>query len=282
MHRRSWPRRSLGALALVPALAVQAAAQQSGPYTTAASLELPGEPWSNVAAVEALQRNPKARMRFEIVVPASVRPEPLTGRVFVIISRNGESEPRLQVGRVGAPLFGRDVEKLAPGRPAIIDGTDLGTPVHNLADIPAGEYYVQAVVNVYSEFRRSDGHVLWMHDDQWEGQHWNVSPGNLYSDVQRVRMDPASNQHVRLEIRNVVPPIEVPPNTQWVERFKFQSPTLTRFWGRPIYLGATVLLPRDYARSTIRYPVLYDQGHFSLRSPLRFAESDTNALYLRG
>src|SRR5690606_12360553 len=137
-------------------LALQAAAQQSGPYTTTASRELPGEPWTNVTAVEELQKNPKARMRFEIVVPPSVRSEALTGRVFVIISRSDEREPRLQVGRVGAPLFGRDVERLAPGKAAIIDGTDLGTPVHNLADIPKGEYFVQAVVNVYSEFRRSD------------------------------------------------------------------------------------------------------------------------------
>ena len=30
----------------------------------------------------------------------------------------------------------------------------------------------RAFVNVYSEFRRADGHVLWMHDDQWEGQRW--------------------------------------------------------------------------------------------------------------
>lgn len=279
MKSRSWLPRMLVASALVPALATYAIAQVTGPYTTAATRELPGEPWTNVTAVEALQANPQAKMKFEIVVPASVRSEPLTGRVFVIISRDNKSEPRLQVGRVGAPLFGRDVEKLAPGKVAIIDGTDLGTPVHNLADIPAGEYYVQAMANVYSEFRRSDGHVLWMHDDQWEGQRWNISPGNLYSDVQRIRIDPASNQRVRLEVKNVIPPIEVPANTQWVERFKFQSPTLTKFWGRPIYLGATVLLPRDYARSTIRYPVLYDQGHFSIRPPLRFAESDSNALY---
>ena len=59
--------------------------------------------------------------------------------------------------------------------------TDLGTPVASLNDLPPGDYFVQGFVNVYSEFKRADGHAVWMHDDQWEGQHWNSSPGNLYS-----------------------------------------------------------------------------------------------------
>ena len=207
--------------------------------------------------------------RFEIVVPSSTHAEPITGRVYVMIARTDAREPRLQIGRTGQPFFGRDIEQLAAGQVAVVDGTDLGWPVRYLAELPAGEYYVQGFVNVYSEFRRADGHVLWMHDDQWEGQRFNRSPGNLYSDVQQVRIDPGEGFSIRLVADNVIPPIEVPPNTEWVERFKFQSPMLTEFWGRPIYLGATVLLPRDYHTSTIEYPVLYRQGHFSLGEPLR-------------
>ncbi len=212
----------------------------------------------------------KARVRFEITVPQSVRSEPTTGRVFVILARTDDQEPRLQIGRVGAPMFGRDIEALAPGKAAVVDGTDLGTPVFDMADIPAGEYWVQGFVNIYSEFRRSDGHVLWMHDDQWEGQRWNVSPGNLHSVAQRIRIDPLSRQVVKLVADQVIPAIEIPVDNEYVQRFRFQSPTLTKFWGRPIYLGATVLLPKDYARSTTSYPVNYIQGHFSIASPYRF------------
>jgi pimeloyl-ACP methyl ester carboxylesterase len=69
----------------------------------------------------------------------------------------------------------------------------------------------------------------------------------------------------------VIPPVTSPADTAFVKRFKFQSPMLTRFWGRPIYLGATVLLPRDYDRdSTKRYPTVYEQGHFSLNAPFGF------------
>ena len=222
---------------------------------------------AGAAGIEARQASP---LRFEITVPASVRAEPTTGRVFVMISRTADREPRLQIGRTGVPFFGRDIERLAPGRAAVIDETDLGSPVESLRDIPPGDYYVQGFVNIYSEFRRSDGHALWMHDDQWEGQRWNRSPGNLYSVVQKVRVDPKTGGVIRLVADQVIPPVQVPPDTPYVKRLKVQSAILTKFWGRPIYLGATVLLPRDYETSTISYPVNYVQGHFGLGAPYRF------------
>ena len=144
-------------------------------------------------------------------------------------------------------------------------------PSNRLAQIPPGDYSVQAFVNVYSEFRRSDGHVVWMHDDQWEGQRWNRSPGNFYSLPRQITLDPAKGYRIPLVCDQVIPPVQIPPDTEWVKRFKIQSQILTKFWGRPIYLGATVLLPRDYARSTLQYPVLYEQGHFGLGAPLGFS-----------
>jgi hypothetical protein len=231
-----------------------------------------------------------ADTRFDISYPASANAGPLTGRVFVMITRTltpetggrgrgGEREPRLQIGRLGVPFFGRDFEKLAPGAVAAIDAGDLGTPVESLSAIPPGDYYVQALLNVYTEFHRSDGHVIWMHNDQWEGQHWSTSPGNLYSKPQKVHLDASAGYRIPLVCDRVIPPIDPPADTEWVKHFRFQSPLLTKFWGRPIYLGATVLLPRDYQTSTLRYPVLYEQGHFSTRAPLGFAPAPDNALY---
>jgi hypothetical protein len=214
----------------------------------------------------------RAKLRFEVEVPASTRSEPTTGRVFIILSRNAQAEPRLQISRVGTPMFGRDIERLPAGGVAVVDGSDLGHPVWDMADIPAGDYWVQAMVSVYSEFRRADGKVIWLHDDQWEGQQWNRSPGNLFSAPRQIRVDPMAKGAIRLVANQKVPPIEMPANTPWVERFRFQSPMLSKFWGRPIYLGATVLLPKDYRTSTISYPVLYEQGHFSTGAPLRFEE----------
>jgi hypothetical protein len=219
-------------------------------------------------------RTSAAEVRFEITFPAAARSQPVTGRVYVMISRSNEKEPRFQIGRTGVPFFGRDVENLRPGQPAVIDLTDLGSPVASLSEIPEDDYFVQGLVNVYSEFRRADGHVVWMHDDQWEGQHWERSPGNLVSEVKRVRLTRDPGQVVRLEASRVIPPVVIPPDTKWVKRFRFQSPMLSEFWGRPIYLGATALLPRDYESQTLRYPVVYLQGHFSLEAPLGFEEGN--------
>ncbi len=218
-----------------------------------------------------------APTRFRVSFPAGAVGEPVTGRVYVMISRTDEREPRLQVGRTGIPFFGHDVERLAPGAWATIDGRDLGYPVDSMAALPAGDYYVQGFVNRYSEFKRADGHTVWMHDDQWEGQQWRISPGNLYSDVQKVHLDPRQGWTIDLVASHVIPPVQVPADTKWVKHFRIQSPMLTKFWGRPIYLGATVLLPNGYDGDTTHYPVLYEQGHFSLRPPLGF--SDGNDLY---
>ena len=221
-------------------------------------------------------------LRFEVSIPSAVASEPVTGRVFVMVARTNDLEPRLQVGRTGIPFFGHDVEQLMPGTAAVIDATDLGAPIESLTDLPAGTYHVQAMVNLYSEFRRADGHVVWMHDDQWEGQDWRRSPGNLYSDVRQMDLDPEMGGTVQLVAKHVIPAIVVPPDTDWVRRFKFESPLLTAFWGRPIYLGATVLLPAGYDDDTIRYPVLYRQGHFSLRAPLNFeVGGDLHAAWIR-
>ncbi len=210
--------------------------------------------------------------RFEVTYPASAHAGPITGRVFVILARNNDVEPRFQTGRMGVPFFGRDIMKLAPGDAAVIDNTDLGSPIENLNDLPAGDYFVQGFIDIYSEFNRADGHTVWMHDDQWEGQQWSLSPGNLKSAVQKVHIDPkaGSGQVVKLVASEAIPPIVAPPDSEWVKRFKMQSPSLTKFWGRPIYIGATVLLPKDYARETISYPVVYEQGHFELTAPMGF------------
>ncbi|HTP36639.1 MAG TPA: alpha/beta hydrolase-fold protein [Candidatus Acidoferrales bacterium] len=211
---------------------------------------------------------------FEVSFAPTAHDGPITGRVFVAISKK-DSPPLLhQIGSwTGqAPFFGVDVEQLAPGTPAAIDASVLGYPAKSLKDIPAGEYYVQALVNVYTRFARADGHTIWAHMDQWEGQHFNNSPGNLFSEVRRVRLDPGSNYIIKLEANQVIPPMQSPAATEWVKRVKIQSPMLSRFWGHPVYLGATVLLPKGYTEHpNERYPVIYSQGHFGLNAPLGFA-----------
>jgi hypothetical protein len=221
-----------------------------------------------------------ATLRFEVSFPASIHSAPITGRVFVALAKKANPQPIDQAGSWNGqtPFFGVDVDQLAPGSPVVVDNSVLGYPANSLEDVPPGDYYVQALVNVYTQFHRSDGHVIWAHMDQWEGQRFNRSPGNLYSEVRRIHLDPAAGYDVKLELAKVIGPVEVPPDTAWVKRVKIQSQLLTKFWGHPMYLGATVLLPKGYdSHPAERYPVIYIQGHFGLAAPFGFSEKPSES-----
>ena len=66
---------------------------------------------------------------------------------------------------------------------------------------------MQPFVNVYTRFARADGHTVWLHMDQWEGQHWQRSPGNLYGDPVKITWNPASSTPIRLVADKVIPPV---------------------------------------------------------------------------
>lgn len=214
----------------------------------------------------AAQKGP----RFDISFSRNASATPITGRVYVALSRVSTPDrgPIAQAGENGVPLFGVDVESLGPGQRASIDITTFGHPAKRLTDIPAGQYWVQPFVNVYTKFERADGKTIWAHMDQWEGQNWRRSPGNLFGDPVLVEFDPLSTSPIRLVADKVIPPVVVPAETESVKRLKIQSTILTKWWGHPIFLGAVVQLPKDYAKHPeARYPIVYSHGHFSLRAP---------------
>ena len=152
--------------------------------------------------------------RFEVILPAAYK-QPVTGRVFVIIAKSENPEPRLQAGswRGRTEFMGAEVQQLQPGRSVSLNSSTLGFPLKNVRELPAGDYYVQALLNVYTKFERADGHTIWGHMDQWEGQKFNRSPGNLYSPVQRVHLDPLSGYDVRLSLTETIPPVQVPSDS---------------------------------------------------------------------
>ena len=220
----------------------------------------------SLAFVPAAVAQPKSR--FEVVVPASLHSAAITGRAYVILSRSPGSNLLDDFGSLD-PFFGQDMTQVAPGQPTIINAASAGYPLQSLRDLPPGDYSVQAFVNVYTRFPRADGHVIWAHMDHWEGQQFNHSPGNLYSNVERVHLDPAHGFTIRLAVSHVIPPVVMPPDTAWVKHIRMKSPLLSKFWGHPIYIGATVLLPAGYQQHPRQYyPVIYEQGHFNLAPPL--------------
>jgi len=204
-------------------------------------------------------------LRFAISFTQEQSSTPLDGRMLLMVSANPEGEPRFQISDDADTqlIFGIDVDGLKPGEEAVMDREVFGYPRRSLAEIPPGEYTVQALLHRYETFHRSDGHTVKLPMDRGEGQHWNLAPGNLYSTPQKVRFDPAGDQTIHIVLDRVIPPIPAPQDTKYVKHVKIQSELLTKFWGRPMHLGAIVLLPHGFEEHPdARYPLIVNHGHF--------------------
>lgn len=205
-----------------------------------------------------------ANPRFEITFPATASKEPLDGRLLLLISTNDSQEPRFQINEdlTTQQVFGVNVDAWKPGQPMIVDQGAFGYPRRSLADVPAGEYWVQALLHRYETFHRADGHTVKLPMDRGEGQQWSRAPGNLYSTPRKMRLDDATGP-IPITLDKIIPPIEPPKDTKYVKHIKIQSERLTKFWGRPMHLGAHVLLPEGFdAHPDARYPLVIFHGHF--------------------
>jgi hypothetical protein len=205
---------------------------------------------------------------FSVQYPAAQAAGPLDGRVLVILSPGGTDEPRFQVGwgADAIPFYGIDVENWRPGTPVQVDARAFGFPLRSLADLPAGKYRVQAVLNRYETFRRADGHAVSLPPDRGEGQAWNRKPGNLYSTPLDVTWDPGAGGSIALVLDQQIPQVPEFQETRYVKHVRVRSERLSKFWGRDMYLSAFVTLPWGFEEHPdARYPLVINEGHFSDR-----------------
>jgi hypothetical protein len=205
-------------------------------------------------------------VRFTVTYGAAASAAPLDGRLLLLISKDPADEPRFQISDNALrsqQIFGLDVDAWKAGQAAVFEGDVLGFPARSLANLPAGTYRVQALLHRYETFRRADGHVVKLPMDRGEGQQWNRAPGNLYSTPKEVAIDPAKPETIALVLDQVIPPIPEPATTKYVKHERILSERLTKFWGRPMHLGAHILLPEGYdTHPDARYPLVINHGHF--------------------
>lgn len=221
---------------------------------------------------------------FEISFPKELSATAVDGHVLVILAKDNKEEPRFGVaeGLTSQQAFGVDVEAWKPGTPVRVDASTLGYPLETLSDLAPGDYFVQAVLNVYETFHLGNGKVVKLPPDKGEGQHWQTKPGNFLTKVQKLHVDPKTSGTIRIAFDHKVPPLEqeladvetmldwrsiTQPDTgednRWVKHVRMQSELLTKFWGRPTEIGAVVLLPDGWEEHPdAHYPVLIDEDHY--------------------
>jgi hypothetical protein len=174
--------------------------------------------------------------------PGLVDEAGISGRLLVVLGRPGGGEPRLEIGHTGmdvAPVLGGDVVRLKPGARAVLDGRSAIFPVESLAALRPGRYAVQATLHTNRDLNIPN------------------APGDLYSETKVIAIDPAAgNLRVELDLSRKVPEETMPREEGLVRFVKLESRLLSGFHGRPIFLRAGVILPRDFEREPDRrYPV---------------------------
>jgi len=190
-------------------------------------------------------------LRFEVDVAAGLARPPQSGRLFIVLAGREQPEPRTTIGRTGMdspPVFAHDVDGLAAGRSGIIDASAAAFPIDSLSVLKPGDYFVQAVFQTNLDLKLPN------------------APGNLYSAVQKVHLDSRRGGVVKLQLDKAVPDETLPPENQYIKWVKIQSTVLSKFHGRPIFLRAGVILPKDFDRDgTRRYPLRVHIGGYGSR-----------------
>ena len=217
-----------------------------------------------LAGTHALAAAPK-ELKFELSFPAERGANPEDGRMLLLLSTDPSDEPRNQISLQPSSqiAFGLTVDHLAPGQAATVDAKAIGWPVDTLAKLPAGDYYVQGLLNRYETFHRADGVTLKLAPDRGEGQHWNEAPGNFYSKPVKMHLDPAKGGTIKISLDQEIAPIAPIPDSKYVRHIRIQSDLLSKFWGRPVFIGAEVLVPEGFdEHPEAHYPLMVFHNHY--------------------
>ncbi|GAA4766945.1 alpha/beta hydrolase-fold protein [Stakelama sediminis] len=207
-----------------------------------------------------------------VSIPVTVAPDlghALSGRLLVFAKKVTPGEKPADSVDTSAfnptqtAVAAREVRDLDPGRPAII-GAETDSYPTPFSDLPPGTYRVQAVLD------RN-------HSYAYNGR----GPGDLLSKVVEVQLPgpvptitldhnvPATSLDTLLARAPKAERTEIENGLRALKPINFQSPVMTRFWGRPTVIRGWVALPPGYAGGKGTYPTVYTDGGFT--STLRSA-----------
>jgi enterochelin esterase-like enzyme len=181
-------------------------------------------------------------VRFKISAdPAVASAEaPLSGRLLIFMRKPG-AKPSDGFGTDSSDpnavyVSGTEVADLWPGKPIEIDPDEMAFPAA-FSSAAAGEYEIFALLDRDHSYTYS-----------------GAGAGDVYAAVVRANMPAAETD---LVLSKTIPEqkITVPANARLIE---FESPMLSRFWGRPIKMLASVVLPPDYDKSKEKFPTVYN------------------------
>lgn len=244
-----------------------------------------------------LQRDSSSDLEFKFSVADGLLPTSTDGRIVLMLAPNG-TDPLEDTDVTSSPnkIFGKDIYNFGPNSTVTFSGGSsdntatgvYGWPNVSLSDIQPGTYSVQAFFSKYETVTRSDGSKVSLRFPCGDGGLNVDGSGSLTTAAVDIEIT-SSAQTLDLVFSNVTAVEAFVGNeiggcnqgnyedTEFLKYVKIRSKRLSKFWNRDMYVGANILVPAGYdANDTnTRYPVIYNQGHWSAdQGPYRYG---TNA-----
>lgn len=175
------------------------------------------------------------------VAPAGAIHALPAGRMLVFVQPAKGTKPvDLDPGFVAGGFTIAGFEMAPAGGAVVVPGSADAYP-RALSQLAPGTYDMQALLDV-------------RHRYSYDG----IDDGDLTGPVQRVRVGPGTHVTLLLNRRITVPP---PHDTNVLKYVDIVSPRLSKFYGRPWHLHASVMLPIGYDPRK-KYPAVYWQNGF--------------------
>lgn len=202
-----------------------------------------------VAACAQLPQPVSRQLFFRIAAGPAVH-GPVSGRLLVFIAQgSGARQVSIDEFHPAATwVAAREVHDLTPGAAVEIDTDAIAYP-EPFSSLTRGDYQVQAVLDVDHTYNYS-----------------GLRPGDLISPVLTLKdWTPGKGPEPELSLGATAPASAryqlTPEDRQAITHLRLaavQSVKLTRFWGRPTFIRAWVVLPPGYSRDPAHYyPTVY-------------------------
>ncbi len=178
------------------------------------------------------------RFRVNLSSPAAANEE-RTGRLLIFMTAKTGSMQMIEPDFTDPNAVWIAGKEINAGTDGVvwIDADETAFPA-GFSAAPAGEYQVMALLDTD-------------HSYAYDG----VNASDIFSKVKKIRL-PAEEIELTLSERPPqAKPAPYPPNVKIID---FESPALSKFWGRPIKMQASVVLPPSYDKNPrAKFPAVY-------------------------
>jgi hypothetical protein len=182
-------------------------------------------------------------LKFRITLGESAAQKAISGRLLVFMTTSKQERQVLGIDFIAGDTWvsATEVESIRPGQ-TLEFNPDVKAYPKSFSQAPAGDYQIMALLDTDHSYPYTE-----------------QNEGDLYSKVVKVQaLDPAHATPVDLMIDRRTEARLKTADTDSIKLAEFESPVLSRFWGRPIKVQAGVVLPRSFSKSPQRtYPAVY-------------------------